>query len=161
MKTLLLFNQDKAEAKTISKDKNKRRKMSCAFSGGFGHVRCISQENDPEGDLELLCFVSPCFFHVVLAGLLAEHFVHLTRRQALASSGGQHEWVEDRSGNRSGQRNFSRSRLACQLPCLPANHRRIAPTTFGERYVPSRCRGEGDGGGSRLRSWNRLARSAV
>ena len=59
---------------------------------GFGHVGCISQQNYPEGDLELLRLVFACFSDVVQSARSAEHFIHLDRRRALGS-GGQHEGV--------------------------------------------------------------------
>ena len=70
--------------------------MSRAFSDGFGHVRRISQQNDPEGNLQLDCFVLSRFLYIIRAGLVTQQFVHLGRRRALGSSGGQHEWMEDR-----------------------------------------------------------------
>ena len=40
--TFLWFDQDKTEAKPISKDKKpNKEKVSRDFSGGFGHVRCV------------------------------------------------------------------------------------------------------------------------
>ena len=72
--------------------------MSRAFSDGFGHVRRISQQNDPEGNLQLYGFVFFCFFDIIRSGLVSEQLVDLDRRRALGSSGGQHERVEDRSG---------------------------------------------------------------
>ena len=61
-------------------------------SSGFGHVRCISKLNYPEGDLELLRLVFVCFSDVVQSARSAEHFIHLDRRRALGSNG-QHEGV--------------------------------------------------------------------
>ena len=72
--------------------------MSRAFSDNFGHVRRVSQQNDPEGNLQLYGFVFFCFFDIIRSGLVSEQLVDLDRRRALGSSGGQHERVEDRGG---------------------------------------------------------------
>ena len=72
--------------------------MSRAFSDGFGHVRRISQQNDPEGNLQLRGFVFFSFFDIIRTGLVSEQLVEIDRRRALGSSGGQHERVEDRGG---------------------------------------------------------------
>jgi len=44
----LKFNQDKAEASRMSKEKTNELNSSRAFRGSFGHARCISSENEPE-----------------------------------------------------------------------------------------------------------------
>ena len=72
--------------------------MSRAFSDGFGHVRRISQQNDPEGNLQLRGFVFPSFFDIIRAGLVSEQFVDLDRRRALGSSRGHRERVKHRDG---------------------------------------------------------------
>ena len=82
--------------KNIEKREPKKKKMSRAFPDGFGHVRRISQQNDPESNLQLDCFVLSRFLYIIRAGLVTQQFVHLGRRRALGSSGGQHEWMEDR-----------------------------------------------------------------
>ena len=68
MKTLLLFNQDKAKQEQYRKKESRRdQKMSRAFPDGFGHVRRISKQNDPESNLQLDCFVLSRFLNIIMS----------------------------------------------------------------------------------------------